>query len=203
MRSAEDLANLSTKQRALQFRNGLIIALLAGPVVLGVYAVASKFAELLRLLPTAFNWVLYPSFAKQAPVEAWRRAAWLMPRAAACTAFAAIPLASVAGPVLPLLYGSDFAGAVLPSQLLLVGLTVEGAAGVVTAYLFGRGRPGLNSLATAGGVVVTVALDLLLIPRLSLLGGAVASSVAYLATTSDDVIVRPSWKVTCGRKWKV
>jgi len=162
----------------------MIIALLAGPVVLGVYAVASKFAELLRLLPTAFNWVLYPSFAKQAPGEAWRRAAWLMPRAAACTAFAAIPLAAVAGPVLPLLYGSDFAGAVLPSQLLLVGLTVEGAAGVVTAYLFGRGRPGLNSLATTGGVVVTVALDLLLIPRLSLLGGAVASTVAYLATTS-------------------
>jgi lipopolysaccharide/colanic/teichoic acid biosynthesis glycosyltransferase/O-antigen/teichoic acid export membrane protein len=162
----------------------MIIALLAGPVTLGVYAIASKFAELLRLLPTAFYWVLYPSFAKQGATEAWKRAAWLLPRAAGATAIAAIPLAALAPPLLPLVYGHDFAASVLPGQVLLLGLSVEGAAGVVTAYLYGRGRPGLNSLATFGGVVVTVALDLLLIPRLSLLGAAVASTAAYLVTTS-------------------
>jgi lipopolysaccharide/colanic/teichoic acid biosynthesis glycosyltransferase len=162
----------------------MIIAILAGPLTLGVYAIASKFAELLRLLPTAFYWVLYPSFARQGPVEAWKRAAWLLPRAAGATALAAIPLAALAPPVLPLVYGHAFAAAVLPGQVLLVGLSVEGAAGVVTAYLYGRGRPGLNSMATFGGVVVTVALDLLLIPRLSLLGAAVASTAAYLVTTS-------------------
>lgn len=72
----------------------------------------------------------------------------------------------------------------VPGQLLLIGLSVEGAAGVVTAYLFGRGRPGLNSMATFGGVVVTVGLDLLLIPHFRLVGAAVASTAAYLTTTS-------------------
>lgn len=162
----------------------MIVDLLAGPATLGVYAIASKFAELLRLLPTAFNWVLYPGFARQSAADARKRAAWLIPRAAGVTALAAIPLALLAKPVIPFFYGPAFAGAVVPGQLLLIGLSVEGAAGVVTAYLFGRGRPGLNSMATFGGVVVTVGLDLLLIPHFRLVGAAVASTAAYLTTTS-------------------
>jgi lipopolysaccharide/colanic/teichoic acid biosynthesis glycosyltransferase len=175
----------------------MIIALFAGPVTLGVYAIASKFAELLRLLPTAFYWVLYPSFARQpSPAEAWRRAAWLLPRAAGATAITAIPLAALAGAILPLVYGRAFTAAVLPGQILLIGLSVEGAAGVVTAYLFGRGWPGLNSMATLGGVVVTVALDVILIPRFGLIGAALASTAAYLVTTTLLLIcflsVRPT-----------
>jgi len=174
----------------------MILALFAGPAVVGVYAIASKFAELLRLLPTAFYWVLYPSFAKQGTSDAWKRAAWLLPRAAAGTAAAALPLGLLAGPVLPFVYGSAFKAAVVPGQVLLVGLCVEGASGVVTAYLFGRGRPGLNSLAAMGGVVVTVVLDVLLIPRFGLMGAAVASTAAYLTTTTLLITcflsVRPS-----------
>jgi lipopolysaccharide/colanic/teichoic acid biosynthesis glycosyltransferase/O-antigen/teichoic acid export membrane protein len=162
----------------------MIVDLLAGPAILGVYAVASKFAELLRLLPISFEWVLYPGFARQAATEAWSRAAWLAPRAAAATALAALPLALLAQAVIPLFYGPAFAGAVEPTRLLLVGLSVEGASGVITAYLFGRGRPGLNSIATFGGVIVTVGLDLVLIPRLSLIGASIASTAAYLTTTS-------------------
>lgn len=162
----------------------MIVDLLVGPAVLGVYAVASKFAELLRLLPISFEWVLYPGFARQTATEAWTRASWLVPRAAAATCLAALPLALLAQPVIPFFYGHAFAEAVEPTRLLLIGLSVEGASGVITAYLFGRGRPGLNSIATFGGVVVTVGLDLLLIPRFGLVGAAVASTAAYLTTTS-------------------
>ena len=44
----------------------LVLGALAGPAVLGVYAVASKFAELMRLPATAVNYVLYPRFARVA-----------------------------------------------------------------------------------------------------------------------------------------
>jgi lipopolysaccharide/colanic/teichoic acid biosynthesis glycosyltransferase len=162
----------------------MFVDLLAGPAILGVYAVASKFAELVRLLPISFAWVLYPNFARLGAAEARTRAAWLVPRAAASTALVALPLALLAQPVIPFLYGPAFASAVGPSRLLLIGLSVEGAAGVITAYLYGRGRPGLNSIAIVGGVIVTVGLDLLLIPRLSLTGAAIASTAAYLTTTS-------------------
>jgi lipopolysaccharide/colanic/teichoic acid biosynthesis glycosyltransferase/O-antigen/teichoic acid export membrane protein len=166
----------------------MIVDLLAGPAILGIYAVASKFAELVRLLPISFEWVLYPGFARKSAKEAWTSAAWLAPRAAVATIGAALPLALLAQPIIPLFYGSAFISAVEPTRLLLIGLSVEGTSGVITAYLFGRGRPGLNSIATFGGVVVTVGLDLLLIPRYSLIGASLASTAAYLTTTSALVL---------------
>jgi O-antigen/teichoic acid export membrane protein len=95
----------------------------------------------------------------------------------------AVPLALAAGAVVPTLFGRTFDGAVVPAQILLIGLAAEGAAGVVTAFLYGRGRPGLNSVAAATGLVVTLILDVILIPRLGAIGAAIASSAAYLTTT--------------------
>jgi O-antigen/teichoic acid export membrane protein len=160
-----------------------ILGWLAGPAVLGAYAIASKFAELLRLVPLALTYVLYPSYARDGHELAAARARRLLPVAAGLTAAAAVPLAIAAAVLLPVLYGPAFRSAVLPAQILLVGLASEGIAGVVSGFLYGDGRPGLNSLGIGAGVVVTVVLDLLLIPRHGAVGAAVASSVAYLTTT--------------------
>jgi O-antigen/teichoic acid export membrane protein len=159
-----------------------ILGALAGPAVLGVYAVASKFAELLRLPGLAANYVLYPAFARLARTDARTRTRGLLAPALGLTVVAAVPLALVAGPVLPLVYGHGFDGAVLPAWILLAGLLGEGMAGLLGAYLYGIGRPGLNSLAIGAGVIVTVAGDLLLIPHFGAVGAAVASAVAYLTT---------------------
>jgi O-antigen/teichoic acid export membrane protein len=161
----------------------VFLAAIAGPAALGIYAVASKYAEVLRVVPIAANWVLYPRFARSEPAVARASSRRLIPRAGAVTAIIAVPLALAAGTVVPLLFGSPFASAVLPAQILLVGLSVEGSAGVITAFLYGRGRPGLNSLAAATGLVVTLILDVILIPRLGAVGAAIASSAAYLTTT--------------------
>ncbi len=164
-----------------------ILGALAGPAVLGVYAVASKYAELLRLPGLAVTYVLYPVFAAQDGAAAAARTRALLRRAGVLTALAAIPLALAAGPLLPLLYGRAFDGAIVPAWILLAGLVGEGIAGLVTAYLYGVGRPGVNSLAMGAGVLATVVLDLLLIPRYGAVGAAVASAVAYLTTTATLV----------------
>jgi O-antigen/teichoic acid export membrane protein len=168
----------------LNFRlDFILLAAIAGPAVLGGYAVASKFAEVLRLPSLSLFWVLYPRFAKDDAAQAESRARRLIPRAGVLTAVAAVPLALSAGFVVPAVFGEDFRPAIVPAQILLLGLSIEGVAGVITAFLYGRGRPGLNSLATGGGLVLTVILDLLLIPRFGAVGAAWASTVAYLTTT--------------------
>ncbi|WP_433503777.1 polysaccharide biosynthesis C-terminal domain-containing protein [Pseudonocardia halophobica] len=162
----------------------LILDALAGPAVLGIYAVASKFAELMRLPATAANYVLYPRFARAERVDTDAEVRRLLPRALALTALATPVLALAATIALPLLYGQAFRGAVLPACVLLVGLAVEGASAVASAYLWGIGRPGANSFAMGLGVVVTVALDLVLIPHHGAMGAAASSSAAYLATSA-------------------
>jgi O-antigen/teichoic acid export membrane protein len=151
--------------------------------VLGVYAVASKFAELIKIPGQALTYVLYPRYARDGELRATAEARRIMPKAAMATTAAVVPLALAAGFVIPLAYGADFEPAVLLAQIILAGLLLEGVTGVVTGYLYGVGRPGLNSWAMGVGLSLTVLLDLLLIPPYGAVGAAIASAVAYTATT--------------------
>jgi O-antigen/teichoic acid export membrane protein len=161
----------------------VILSVLAGPAVLGIYAIASKFAELVKILGMAVSYVLYPRFARHGRVESLVIARRLLPKAVLLTVGAAVPLWLAASVVIPAFYGSAFGTAITPARILLIGLAFEGAAGVITALLYGIGRPGLNSCAMAAGLVATVALDLILIPRFGAVGAAAASAVAYATGT--------------------
>lgn len=164
-----------------------ILGAIAGPAVLGTYAVASKYAELLRLPGTAITWVSYPRLAATTAGDAARHARRLLPPTFAGVVLAAVPLAVFSGPVMHLLYGDGFEPAIGQARVLLAGMLLGGASGVASGYLYGRGRPGLNSLAMGLGLVVTIVLDLLLIPGHGAMGAAVASTVAYLV--SDFVLI--------------
>jgi O-antigen/teichoic acid export membrane protein len=164
-----------------------ILGAMAGPAVLGSYAVASKYAELLRLPGTAITWVCYPRLAKLSETEAAQTARRMIRPALIGIAVAAIPVALLTSPVMRLLYGAEFGPAVDPARVLLAGMLLAGASGVASAYLYGRGSPGLNSIVLGIGLVITVVLDLLLIPRYGALGAATASTAAYLCT--DGMLV--------------
>ncbi len=161
----------------------VILGALVGPGTLGVYAVASKYAELLRLPGLAITYVLYPRLAVRDRAAAGRDVAALMPRAFVLTVLAAIPLAAGV-PLLPVVYGPEFGAAMVPAFILLFGLIGEGVAGLVSAYLYGVGRPGANSIALGVSVLVTVGLDLALIPRYHAVGAAAASAAAYLTSSA-------------------
>lgn len=174
----------------------IVLGVLAGPAVLGVYAIASKFAELMRLPATAVNYVLYPRFSAAERAATDRQVRSLASRATGLTVLAAPVLCAAAVVALPWLYGAEFTAAVLPACVLLAGLAVEGATAVCSAYLWGIGRPGVQSAATGGGVLVTVALDLALIPAHGALGAAVASSIAYVAVAA--LLAALTWRLSRG-----
>jgi lipopolysaccharide/colanic/teichoic acid biosynthesis glycosyltransferase len=170
----------------------VLIGALAGPAVLGVYAVASKFAELMRLVPTAVNYVLYPRFARVGKAEATAEARRLLPLSTALTLAMTPFLAAATLVALPIIYGQAYRGAITPAEIIIIGLSVEGAAAVASAYLVGLGRPGLNSVGMGVGTIITVTLDVILIPRLGAMGGAITSAVTYLTTTMLLVILARS-----------
>lgn len=171
----------------------ILLTLLTGPAVLGIYAVASKFAELIRILGMALTYVSYPKFAKETRSRAIENARRLIPKAGLLTAGAFVPLWLLAGLVIPAFYGPEFSSAVSPARIVLIGLAFEGVAGVVTGLLYGIGRPGLNSWAMGAGLAVTVMLDLLLIPPFGAVGAAIASAVAY--STSTLMLTWFFWRV--------
>jgi O-antigen/teichoic acid export membrane protein len=164
-----------------------ILGAMAGPAVLGAYAVASKYAELLRLPGTAITWVTYPRLAGLDAPSAARRARRMIRPTLLGVVLAEVPLLLLSAPVIRLLYGAQFEPAIAPARVLLAGMALAGASGVASGLLYGRGSPGLNSLVLGLGLGITVVLDLLLIPRHGAMGAAVASTAAYLST--DAVLV--------------
>src|SRR5204863_234296 len=101
--------------------NFILLGGLAGPAALGIYADAAKYAEFLRLLPIAANWVLYPQFARSDAAHAMKTSRSLILRRGAITAAPSMPLAAhprrrrfagragrlLAGPARPACRGTD------------------------------------------------------------------------------------------------
>jgi Na+-driven multidrug efflux pump len=75
----------------------------------------------------------------------------------------------------------------MPMHILLPGILFLGVGAVVTGNLRGLGRPGVSSLLAGLTVIVTLSLDLALIPAYGVTGAAVASSVAYAVYGSASV----------------
>ena len=93
----------------------IVLSVLTGPAVLGVYAVASKFAELVRIPGMSVTYVLYPRFAKAGPLKAGDWARKLVTRAGVISAVTVVPLFLTAGFLIPTMYGSQFRSATLPA----------------------------------------------------------------------------------------
>ena len=162
----------------------IVLGLFAGPAPVGVYVVASKFAELLRLPALALSWVIYPRVAREGTAIMLRQAQRWLPKLLVFGVVTALGLAASAFVVLPVLYGPEFVDAGWPTAVLALGLVLQPVAGVATGFLMGAGRPGLNSAILGAGLVVTVVLDVILIPAHGALGAAWASAAAYLMTDS-------------------
>jgi O-antigen/teichoic acid export membrane protein len=175
----------------------VVLGAMAGPAAVGSYAVASKYAELLRLPALAVTWVTYPRVARMGASSFGPRARRLTAPLLAGGFLVAIALSLVAFPLFPLVFGEQFRAATWPAIIIVCGLVVEPAAGVGSAFLLGSGRPGLNSLLLGAGLVVTLVLDVLLIPDHAALGAAWASALAYLLT--DVLLVLVMWRLTRAR----
>lgn len=167
----------------------LILGSLAGPAPLGIYAVASKFAELVRLPALAVTWVSYPRIAQLGPDGSARVVRRQMPWLLGLGIVGSVVLGLAASPLLPALYGQEFVASVVPAAIIAVGLVASPAGGLASGYLLGTRRPGTNSLLQTVGLVATLGLDLLLIPSFGVVGAAVASAIAYLVTDLSGLLV--------------
>lgn len=147
----------------------------------GLYSLAVSIGEFLWYVPNAGAMVIFPKTAASG-----RRAGQLTPVAfriiGVLTALSAAAFYIAAPPAIALVYGADFRGSVLPLFWLLPGIVCLGASKILSADLAGRGRPEINSIGAAISLIVTVALDLLFIPRYGMVGAAAASTLSYLTT---------------------
>jgi O-antigen/teichoic acid export membrane protein len=183
-------AQASSALQYLNFRlDHLILGILTGPEVVGVYFVATRAAEMFRFLPSAVGFVIAPRLADrsfEAAVRTVRRYALPI----FLINLGAMVFGAVVGPYLfPILFDDWSLEAVVPFWILLFGLTAMGANGAFSGFNDAQGIPELNAYSTLAGLVITIALDIALIPFYGQTGAAIASSVSYVVVGSTLAIL--------------
>ena len=172
------------------FLDQLLVGIFLGPHDLGLYVCAIAFTSLPRLLAFAVGVTAMPTVAKTA-FDRQRAATW---RFIALTTAIVVPVAGLLillmPDLLPLVFGDEFARAVVPAQILVAGSAAFGVRQVIGQCLRGQGRPGTVSVvetagwpfivvAAAGGAAVSltaVAIALLAVQTLTLVALATATS---------------------------
>jgi O-antigen/teichoic acid export membrane protein len=158
-----------------------ILGSISGSHQLGLYSVAVAWAEALFFLPHALTLAFRPDLVRATPESARVGAASSVRFAMIATVPLAVGLVVAAPFLCVTILGEDFSGSVEQLRLL-----VPGAFGIVAIKILGnalvaQGRPLLETAAVAIAFVLTVALDVLLIPPHGGVGAAVASTLAYTA----------------------
>ncbi|ACL24859.1 oligosaccharide flippase family protein [Chloroflexus aggregans] len=161
-----------------------VVGYFVGVKGVGLYSLAVGIAQLLWLVSSAASQVLYPNVASSEDrVSVSQRTARMSRLSLWLSIFLSGGLASGGDMLLPLIFGTAFRESVPALMWLLPGVTIFSITNVIGSYFAGIGKPHLNFLASLIGLVVTIALDVVLIPSLGIVGAAIASSMSYLATT--------------------
>src|SRR5690606_9177613 len=139
-------AHLSNIVTFLNYRlDVFLVNFFTGPAASGLYVIAVRLAEQLWLLSYAAGSVVYPQVASMQGEEARRHFAPAVARIVFwVTVIAAGLLAAVGEPLLLLIFGGEFLGAVHVLLLLLPGVTLLAASRVLANDLAGQGRVGFN-----------------------------------------------------------
>jgi O-antigen/teichoic acid export membrane protein len=179
-------ANAANALQLLNFRIDLfVLSAVATSGELGRYATAVSVTSVMFLVPQTLAQVVFPRVAalsagddesldQRAIVEAKSL------RHVSLITLVSLPVVAIAMAVaIPLLFGSEFSGAVGLGLILLPGCALFGIASVLAATINGRGFPGYSLRAAVLSTPVALALYATLIPLLGDLGAAIASSVSY------------------------
>ena len=102
-------------------------------------------------------------------------------------------------PIVVLGWGEKFAQVAVVLWWLLPGIVMWSATRIIAYDFSARGRPELNSYLAGVVLVINVALNVILIPRIGMIGGAISTTVAYTANTFATVVSVPAGSTTCRR----
>jgi len=159
-----------------------IVNFILGPVSVGIYGVSVVMAELLWQLPNAASFVIFPKSANSNQEAMNSFTPQVFRIILAITILGAIGLALFGKLIILVVFSSVFLDAYIPLLALLPGVVLLGAGKVLANDIAGRGYPHYNSITSGLSLVVTIILDLILIPKMGVVGAALASTVSYALT---------------------
>ncbi len=153
---------------------------LGGEVEAGVYGLAFKVASIFLFAAAAFNSAIAPRFAsiRRSDFLAYFKKTFLASLVLGVLAFFTVPLSSY---FIPLVFGKSFYGAVLPFQILTIGMTIFLISSVMnTAILYQFKKTKFIFFVSAVSLLLVILFLNFLIPLYKSVGAALAVTLVYL-----------------------
>jgi O-antigen/teichoic acid export membrane protein len=172
----------------------IIQALMVGSTgALGLYSMAVTMAELIFYIPDSVTTIFMPTIAGSTPEAADERLARVSRLTVLITVASSLALIPVAwaglNVVLP-----QFVDC-FPAFLVLLPAVVSLSLGkILTSYIAGRGRPGPISVGAVVTLILNLVANVILIPRLGIVGAAAASLISYTAMTA--LMLGVAWRMS-------
>ncbi|MEX5350571.1 oligosaccharide flippase family protein [Pseudomonas juntendi] len=166
----------------------LFIGAVLGSTALGHYAMATAAAELLLIVPEAVTTPLMKHLLQQ-DTDMQRLTPLALRLTATVMLLACLSMALIGKWLIITLFGIEYAPAYPALLALLPGLLGLCYASILRLDLLGKNRPGTVSLIMGGGAALNLLLNIFMIPAWSIVGAALASSIAYLAVTLAMLVV--------------
>jgi len=163
-------------------RVGIVqLSAVSDPATVGLFSGPSRVYQLTNALASSVPDALFPSLAAAARVSK-DRLQWITISGLKALLLATLPLAGFyvmfASYFTPWLLGGEFGEAALALQVLAPAVVLAAVNALLRALLRASGRQRYDLLCTSGALATNFFLNLLLIPRLSYVGPAVAVLVS-------------------------
>jgi O-antigen/teichoic acid export membrane protein len=157
-----------------------ILNALGGTGQVGIYSIAVALNERIWTVDSAVSQAALPRVVSETRDESARLTALTVRSVLLVSSVTALVVGVAAPFIVPLLYGPQFTAAVLPLVVLLPGTVLYAGTRPLASFISGQlGRPGLTSAIAGASAVASVAVYLVLVPRLGALGAALGSTIVY------------------------
>lgn len=164
--------------RVTSYFDSVLLSVLASEEAVGLYSVPFKVTTALQIIPLAFGASLLPGMSALARSDGIALARTYA-RSSLYLLYCALPIvfgiATLADRIIPEVFGAQYSGAIPAQRVLIFGLLFLFLNFPIGSYLVAVNRQRLHTTLIGILMAVSIALNLLLIPRLGIIGVAIAS----------------------------
>jgi O-antigen/teichoic acid export membrane protein len=181
--------SMNSAVQYLNFRiDVFIVMFMLGQTALGVYSIGIGIGEMLWQLSRPIVTASFGAIARGTERQAANTTAACMRHSFALVLIAAVVTFFAAPPLVPLIYGQQFAHAGAVTRLLLPGIVAYSMMPILGTFFAQQlGQPRIPLIFNTASTVVCALLTVALLPKMGIAGGALATSVSYCAAFAAAV----------------
>lgn len=167
-----------------------LVKFYSGMASLGVFSVGVQISEGLWIVPRSMSLVQFTRISNMEERSEGVRLTLLFAKGAVIlTAALMFILLLLPSSFFVYIFGPQFTGVRGVLLSLAIGIVMFSLSVVISPYFSGTGRPHINTLGAAIGLVLTLGFGFILVPRWGLAGAGITSCISYTVTTLFQLIV--------------